>query len=92
MFAVLHSDINLHKSGLLYLTGQPFCKKSSSAKVKDGIINLFLRNYLVHRYKDMTLSITTLSIMTLSIMTLSITTLSKFEPGKPFQPSQMFAG
>ncbi len=24
------------------LTGQPYCKKSRSAKVKDGIINLFL--------------------------------------------------
>jgi hypothetical protein len=43
MFAVLHSDINLHKSGLLHLTGQPYWKKSRSAKVKDGIINLFLR-------------------------------------------------
>jgi hypothetical protein len=38
------------KSGLLHLTGQPYCKKSRSAKVKDGIINLFLRNYLVGRY------------------------------------------
>ena len=49
MFAVLHSDINLPKSGLLHLTGQPYCKKSRSAKVKDGIINLILRNYFVDR-------------------------------------------
>jgi hypothetical protein len=44
MFAVLHSDINSLKSGLLHLTGQTYCKKSRSAKVKDGIIN---RNYLI---------------------------------------------
>jgi hypothetical protein len=50
MFAVLHSDINFHKSGLLYLTGQLYCKKSRSAKAKDGIISLFLRNYLFDRY------------------------------------------
>jgi hypothetical protein len=50
MFAVLHSDINSLKSGLLYLTGQPYCKNGRSAKVKDGIINLSLRNYLVDRY------------------------------------------
>ncbi len=42
MFAVLHSDINSLKSGLLHLTGQPYCKKSRSVKVKNGIINLFL--------------------------------------------------
>jgi len=54
MFAVLHSDINLPKSGLLHLTGQPYCKKSRSAKVKDGIINLFLRNYLVGQYSNLT--------------------------------------
>jgi hypothetical protein len=47
IFAALHSDINSLKPGLLYLTGQPYCKKSRLAKVKDGIINLFLRNYLV---------------------------------------------
>jgi hypothetical protein len=51
MFAVLHSDINSLKSGLLHLTSQPYRKKSRSAKVKDGIINLILRNYLVDRYK-----------------------------------------
>jgi len=50
MFATLHSDINSLKSGFLYLTGEPSCKKSRSAKVKDGIINLILRNYLVDRY------------------------------------------
>jgi hypothetical protein len=50
MFAVLHSDINSHKSSLLHLTGQPYWKKSRSAKVKDGIINLFLRNILIDRY------------------------------------------
>ncbi len=27
MFAILHSDINSLKSGLLYLTGKPHCKK-----------------------------------------------------------------
>jgi hypothetical protein len=51
MFAVLHTDINSLKSGLLHLTGQPYCKKSRSAKVKDGIINLILRNYLIDRYR-----------------------------------------
>ncbi len=50
MFAVLHSDINFPKSGLLHLTGQPYCKNSRSAKVKDGIVNLFLKNYLIDRY------------------------------------------
>jgi hypothetical protein len=50
MFAVLHSDINSHKSSLLDLTGQPYWKKSISAKVKDGITNLFLRNNLMDRY------------------------------------------
>ncbi len=48
--AVLHLDINSLKSGLLHLTGQPYCKKSRSAKVKDGFMNLYLRNYLVDRY------------------------------------------
>ncbi len=52
MFAVLHSDINSLKSGLLHLTGQPYRKKSRSAKVKDGIINFILRNYLVDRYSQ----------------------------------------
>ncbi len=32
MFAELNSDINSHKSSLLHLTGQPYCKKSRSAK------------------------------------------------------------
>jgi hypothetical protein len=50
MFVVLNSDINSFKSGLLHLTGQPYCKKSRSAKVKDGIINLSLRNCLVDHY------------------------------------------
>jgi hypothetical protein len=50
MFAVLHSDINPLKSGLLHLTGKPYCRKGRSAKVKDGIINLILRNYLIDRY------------------------------------------
>jgi hypothetical protein len=52
MFAELHSDINSHKSGLLHLTSQPYCKKSRSAKVKDGIINLFLRNNLIDQYSN----------------------------------------
>ncbi len=47
MFAVLHSDNNSLKSGLLHLTGQPYCKKSRSAKVKDGIINLILKTILL---------------------------------------------
>jgi hypothetical protein len=42
MFALLHSDINSNKSGFLNLTGQPYCKKCRSAKVKDGIITYFL--------------------------------------------------
>ncbi len=50
MFALLHSDINSLKSGLLRLTGQPYCKESRSAKVKDGVINLILRNNLIDRY------------------------------------------
>jgi hypothetical protein len=52
MFAVLHSDINSLKSGLLHLTSQPYCKKSRSAQVKDGIINLILRYYLIDRYNN----------------------------------------
>jgi hypothetical protein len=50
MFAVTHSDINSLKSGLLHLTGQAYCKKGRSAKVKDGIRNLILRNYPVDQY------------------------------------------
>jgi hypothetical protein len=42
MFAVLRLDINTPRTGLLHLTGQPYCKKCRSAKVKDGIINLIL--------------------------------------------------
>jgi len=49
-FAVLHSDINSLKSGLLHLASHSYCKKSRSAKVKDGIIKLILRNYLIDRY------------------------------------------
>jgi hypothetical protein len=51
MFAELHLDINSFKSSLLHLTGQPYWKKSRSAKVKDGIINLFPRNNLIDPYK-----------------------------------------
>jgi hypothetical protein len=47
MFAELHSDINSHKSGFLHLTGQPYCKKSRSAKVKDGIRTYFLGTILL---------------------------------------------
>jgi hypothetical protein len=54
MFAVLHSGSNSLKSGRLQLTGKPYCKKHTSAKVKDGIINLILRNYLVDRYMEYT--------------------------------------
>ncbi len=53
MFAVLHSDINSLKSGLLHLTSQPYCKKSRSPKVKDGIINLILRNCLFDQYQSL---------------------------------------
>jgi hypothetical protein len=42
-------QISTHLS--LCLTGQPYCKKGRSAKVKDGIINLILRNYLIDRYR-----------------------------------------
>jgi len=45
-FAALHSDINSLKSGLRHLTGQPYCKKSRSAK----IINLIIRNYFIDQY------------------------------------------
>jgi hypothetical protein len=44
------TSLNSPNSGLLHLTGQPYCKKGRSAKVKDGIINLIVRNYLIHRY------------------------------------------
>jgi hypothetical protein len=47
MFAALPSDTNSLKSGLLHLTGQPYCKKSRSARVKDGIINLILGTILL---------------------------------------------
>ncbi len=52
-FAVLHSDINLLKSSLLHITSQPYWKNCRSAKFKDEIINLILRNYLVDRYMGM---------------------------------------
>ncbi len=51
---VLHSDINSLKYGLLHLTGQPDWKKSRSAKVKDGILNLFPRNYLIDQHNHTT--------------------------------------
>jgi len=53
MFAVLQYYIQISTPISLasfILTGQPYCKKSRSEKVKDGIINLFLRNYLVGQY------------------------------------------
>jgi len=50
MFALLHSNISSLKSGLLNLIGQPYCNKGRSAKVKNGIRNLILRNYLIDRY------------------------------------------
>jgi hypothetical protein len=55
MFAVLHSDINSLMSGLLHITGQPYCKNCRSAKFKDEIINLILRNYHVDRYMGLEL-------------------------------------
>ncbi len=51
MFAVLHSDINSLKFGPLHLTRQSYCKKGRSAKVKGGIINLSLSNYLIDQYE-----------------------------------------
>jgi hypothetical protein len=47
MFAVLQSDITSLKSDLLHLASQSYCKKGRSAKVKDGVINLILQNYLI---------------------------------------------
>jgi hypothetical protein len=44
MFSVLHSDINSLQTGLLHLTSQ---LKSKAAKVKDGIRNQSLMNYLL---------------------------------------------
>jgi hypothetical protein len=53
MLAVLHSDTNSrNKSGLLHSTGQPYCKKGRSAKVKNGIRNLILGNYLIDQYSS----------------------------------------
>jgi hypothetical protein len=57
MFAVLHSDINSLKSGLLHFTDQPNCKNCRSAKVKDEIINFVLRNYLVDRYSSFSITL-----------------------------------
>jgi hypothetical protein len=51
MFEVLQLDINSLKSGLLHLAIELYCKKGRSAKVKDGIRNKCLRNYLVDRCK-----------------------------------------
>jgi hypothetical protein len=55
MFAVLHSDMNSLKSGLLHLTGRPYCKKGRSAKFKDGIRKLIFRNYLDNQYSKISL-------------------------------------
>jgi hypothetical protein len=49
MFAVLYSDIGSLKFGLLHLTGQI---KGTATKVKDGIRNLSLWNYLDDRYNS----------------------------------------
>ncbi len=46
----------LFESSLLHLPGHPYSKKSRSAKVTDGIINLILRNYLIDHYKDITIN------------------------------------
>jgi hypothetical protein len=50
----MHSDIISRKSVLFQFTGQPYCKDCQLAKVKYGIINLILRNYLVDRYMAVT--------------------------------------
>jgi hypothetical protein len=47
MFAALSSDFNSLKSSRLHSTSQPYCTKCRSAKVKDGIINLILRKYII---------------------------------------------
>ncbi len=74
VFAVLQSDINSLKSGLLHLTGQPYCKTSMPAKVKDGIINLFLRNYLIDLY--IILNIFLVSVIFASAFMLTVIMLS----------------
>jgi hypothetical protein len=43
------------KSGLLHLTGHPYCPKSRSAKVKDGIIYFCLGTILLIKGNDMAL-------------------------------------
>jgi hypothetical protein len=73
MFSVLHSDINSLKSGLLHLTVQPYCKKCRSAKVKDGIINLILRNYLIDRYMERIIRVKHTSLLHLKIFTIVCT-------------------
>ncbi len=52
MFAVLHSDINSNKSVLCHSTNQPFFIKGRLVRVKDGIINLIIKNYLIDQYRD----------------------------------------
>ncbi len=73
IFAVLHSDIDSLKSGLRHLTGQPYRKKTRSAKVKGGIINLILRNISLIDTDDATIIIATLGRMTLYILHLIVT-------------------
>ncbi len=50
LFQLINRKSMFAMSGLLHLTGRTYCKKSWSAKVKVGIINLILRNYLVDLY------------------------------------------
>ncbi len=40
-------QISTPKPGLLHLMSHPYCKKGRLAKVKDGIRNYILRNYLI---------------------------------------------
>jgi hypothetical protein len=81
MSAVMHSDINSLKSGLLHLTGQPYSKKSRSAKTKDGTINLILRNYLIERYTYChILFIVMLNVIVLSVAMLNVDMLSVMAP------------
>jgi hypothetical protein len=82
MFAVMHSDMNSLESGLLYLAGQPYCKKSRSAKVKDGIIiNLILRNYLVNQDTQChMLFIVMMNVIMLSVTMLNVDMMSVMVP------------
>jgi hypothetical protein len=48
MFVILHSDINSLSLASFIYPSSLIEKKSRSAKVKDGIINLICKNYLIN--------------------------------------------